>query len=133
MCAVLESNSPDRIVNEIRTQLPEIDINKGLSICVDDKEFYIEMFTCFVNLPIKEELSSYLAAGNYNDYCIRVHGFKNNAYSIGANALGDLAAKMQDMSKTGLPKEIIEAQTSLFEQYDRICDVFNKIIAGDVN
>lgn len=128
-----ENNSPDRIVSEIRTQLPEIDVDKGLVICVGDNEFYIEMFTCFVNLPIKDELSSYLSADDYNNYCIRVHGFKNNAYSVGANALGDLAATMQNMSSKGLPEDIIEAQASLFEQYDKICDVFNKIISEDVN
>ncbi len=126
-------NGPDSIVNEIAAQLPELDVDKALTICMGDKSFYIELFRCFAKLPIKDELSGFLAAGDYKNYCIRVHGFKNNAYSVGATALGDLAAKMQNMSTDSLPEEIVGAQASLFEQYDRICDVFNKIMSEDVN
>ena len=129
----LPSDSPDSMVEQIRAQLPELDVDKGLAICVGDKAFYIELFTCFVNLTIKDELSGFLAAGDYKNYFIRIHGFKNNAYSVGAVALGDLAAKMQDMSRECFTEDIHAAQESLFEQYNRICSIFNQITAEDVN
>lgn len=85
-----------------------------------------EGFEDFVKLPIKEELASYFKEGDYKNYCIRVHGFKNNAYSVGAKALGDLAYEMEKRTLEGLPEEIEELQSRLFEQYDRICLQYNK-------
>lgn len=130
---ILSDDNIDRIINEIKVQLPEIDINKGLAVSVGDKAFYIQIFTCFVNLPIKDELSSFLAADDCENYRIRIHGFKNNAYNIGAVELGDLSARMQDLSDNRLTDEIHSAQEMLFEQYDRICDIFGKIISEEVN
>lgn len=130
---MLSADNIDRIINEIKVQLPEIDISKGLTISAGDKAFYIQIFTCFVKLPIREELSSFLAADDYENYRIRIHGFKNNAYNIGAVELGDLSARMQDLSANCLTEEIHPAQEMLFKQYNRICDVFGKIISEEVN
>ena len=44
------------IIREMIGKLPEINIDKGLATCVDDEEFYIELFTDFVNLDIEPEL-----------------------------------------------------------------------------
>ena len=130
---MLSADNIDRIINEIKVQLPEIDISKGLTVSAGDKAFYIQIFTCFVKLPIREELSSFLAADDYENYRIRIHGFKNNAYNIGAVELGDLSARMQDLSANCLTEEIHPAQEMLFKQYNRICDVFGKIISEEVN
>ncbi len=130
---MLSADNIDRIINKIKVELPEIDINKGLTVSVGDKAFYIQIFTYFVKLSIKEELSNFLAAEDYENYRIRIHGFKNNAYNIGATLLGDLSAKMQDLSDNRLVEELLSAQETLFEQYDRICDIFGKIILEEVN
>ena len=130
---MLSADNIDRIINRIKLQLPEIDIEKALMLCVGDKAFYIEIFTMFVNLPIREELNSFLAADDCENYRIRIHGFKNNAYNIGAVELGNLSARMQELSNNSLTEEIHSAQEMLFEQYNRICDVFGKIISEEVN
>lgn len=130
---ILSVNNIDRVINKIKIQLPEIDINKGLTVSAGDKAFYIQIFTCFVNLPIREELNNFLATDDCENYRIRIHGFKNNAYNIGAVELGDLSARMQDLSNNSLTEEIYSTQEMLFEQYNRICDVFCKIISEEEN
>ena len=130
---ILSVDNIDRVINKIKIQLPEIDINKGLVISAGDKAFYIQIFTYFVNLPIREELNGFLAADDCENYRIRIHGFKNNAYNVGAVELGDLSARMQDLCNNSLAEEILSAQEMLFEQYNRICDVFAKIISEEVN
>lgn len=107
--------------------LPEIDIEAGMASCCGDEEFYMDVVKDFTELPVKEELEQYLQDGDFNKYCIRVHGFKNNAYTIGAKELGDLAYKMEQMTKTELPEEIKELQAELFRQYDNICNVYNTV------
>ena len=124
------SDSADEIIEALRGRLPEINIEKGLATCMGDEDFYVELFTDFINLKIKDMLTKFLEENDYNNYCIRIHGFKNNAYSVGAAALGDLAYEMEKMSRESLPEEIKELQASLFAQYDRICVCFRELIQG---
>jgi len=107
-----------------------IDFEKGLTYSAGDKEFYLEMMRCFVNLTVKEELSGCLEQGDYYNYCIRVHGFKNNAYSVGATELGDLAYEMEKSAKQGILEELPKMQERLFAQYDSICETFHNVEKG---
>lgn len=120
------TRASDEIIRELSEKLPEINIVKGLAACVDDEDFYIELFTDFINLDIKEQLVKFMEANDHDNYCIRIHGFKNNAYSVGATALGDLAYEMEKISREALTSEMTSLQASLFEQYDRICLCFIK-------
>ncbi|MBE5929404.1 MAG: response regulator, partial [Lachnospiraceae bacterium] len=126
---VIES-SGNTMLERIKAALPELDLKTGLATCSGDEEFYVELLKDFSELNIKDELTRYLAEGNYENYCIRVHGFKNSAYSIGAKELGDLAYKMECMTRASLPEEIKELQVSLFGQYDRICRCYNELVNG---
>jgi len=118
------------IIREMIGKLPEINIDKGLATCVDDEDFYIELFTDFVNLDIKEQLVRFMDAEDHDNYCIRIHGFKNNAYSVGATVLGDISYEMEKISREALTEDLKKLQTTLFEQFDRICLVFNQIVQG---
>ncbi len=117
--ATKEENTMDRL----RKKFPELDFAKGLANCADDEAFYVEIFNDFINLPIKEELARYMESGDFKNYCIAVHGFKNNAYSIGAQALGDLAYEMEKITREGMPADISTYQEKLFAQYDRYCNL----------
>ena len=103
-----------------------VKINKMWDIAgpfVSIREGNTELFKDFCELKIKEELLKYSQQSDYKNYCIRIHGFKNTAYSIGAKALGDLAYEMEKLSREGLPDELKELQRQLFEQYDRLTSV----------
>ena len=115
-------------LERICKMLPEIDSVTGLATCSGDTDFYLELLQDFVVLPIKVELMEYLEKKDAQNYCIRVHGFKNNAYSIGAKALGDLAYQLEKLSRDSQWTNIPTLQTQLFEQYDRICAAVNQII-----
>lgn len=112
---------------QIQEQMPEIDTQIGLTTCSGDVDFYLELFQNFTQLPIKEELTDYLEKKDYKNYCIRIHGFKNNAYSVGAKALSEMAFEIEQRTKEGLPEDIEELQKNLFSQYDRICRKYKEI------
>ncbi len=120
-------NSADDAADELGRCLKEIDLEKGLMFCGGDKEFFMECFGDFVALTIKDELNSCLNENDYKNYCVNVHGFKNNAYTIGATALGDLAYEMEKLSREGFNENIPAMQDKLFADYDRICDVYEEI------
>ncbi len=115
------TNKEESIMDKLRKKFPELDFEKGVANCGGDEEFYVEIFNDFINLPIKEELIKYLANDDFKNYCIAVHGFKNNAYSVGAQALGNLAYEMEKMTRECMPADIGTYQEQLFAQYDRYC------------
>ena len=115
------------VLNELRKELSEINFETGLITCNGDEDFYLELLQDFVQLSIKEELVRYFEESDYENYHIRIHAFKNSAYSIGAKPMGDLAYEMERCTKKGFPKEIGMLQQDLFEQYDKVCLRHNEI------
>ena len=115
------------ILEQLRVQLPEVDFDAGISSCVGDEEFYLEILNDFSELPILEELNRFMNENDAHNYCIRIHGFKNNAYTIGAKALGDLAFEMEKISKVELTEELKEKQKQLTEWYHKICLAYQNV------
>ena len=116
------------VIEQIGERLPDINLETGMATCSGDADFYLELLSDFAELSIKEELVQYYADGDFKNYNIRVHGFKNSAYSIGAKALGDLAYEMEKMTAKSFPIEIEMVQKHLFGQYDRICRCYKEIV-----
>lgn len=110
----------------LKMQLPRIDYNAGMMFCGYDEAFYLELFQCFTQLDIKDNLRRCMEQGDYQNYCIHVHGLKNNAYSVGAKEIGDYAYEMEQMTKECMPEDIQERQKKLFEMYDNICEGYRK-------
>lgn len=119
--------SKEEYYNAVCEQLPELDYKMGLSTCMEDKEFYLELLNDFSELPIKDELNRFINEDAHN-YCIRVHGFKNNAYSVGAKEIGDLAYELEKITKNGNFEGATEIQTRMFELYDSVCRRYSDIV-----
>ncbi len=119
--------SQEEILSEIRRKIPQIQVDTGLSAICHDVGFYLELLKDFAELSVKEELTELLNNGDFENYCIRVHGFKNTAYYMGAMELGDLAYEMETCTKDGFTDTIYGLQADLFQQYDRICQEYIKI------
>ena len=107
--------------------LPEIEYKTGVMFCAGDEEFYLEMFDVFTKLTIKQVLTECREKGDYQNYCIHVHGFKNNAYSVGAKEIGDRAYELEMCTKEGFPDNIEELHDGLMRLYDTVCSEYNKI------
>ena len=114
-------------LEQLRKRLPEINFETGLATCCQDEDLYLELLKDFTELSMKEELTKYNQDKDYKNYCIRIHGFKNNAYSIGAKTMGDLAYEMEKLTRERFPEEVNLLQKYLFEQYDNVCRIYNEI------
>lgn len=117
----------ESVFEKLKAALPGLDYESALKTCMEDEEFYLELFEDFSNLHICEELVKYMDASDYKNYCVRIHGFKNNCYSIGARELGDLAYAMERLTKEEMPEAVAEMQTVLLEEYNRICNIYRTI------
>ena len=109
-------------------KLPELNYDMGLNTCMGDKDFYLELLNDFTELPIREELNQFLREEDAKNYCIRVHGFKNNAYSVGAKEIGDLAYELEKITKTSSFEKVAEMQAHMFALYESVCTRYNEIV-----
>ncbi len=117
-----------KIMDEVRRQIPELDYDAGLNHCMGDEDFYLELLTDFSEFTIKEELLGFFREKDAEKYCISVHGFKNNAYTVGAMEIGDLAFALEKLTKTNASwDEVRELQQKMFALYDGICERYKEI------
>lgn len=128
--AYLESLEKDDEVDfeQVKEVFPEFNYEKALSLCNGEEGFYLELLRDFTELTIKTELEGYVETQDSENYSIRIHGFKNNAYSVGADKLGDLAYKMEQESKNGITEALIKKQEELFGMYAQICETYRSLL-----
>lgn len=126
-----ESMESKTVFEQIKAALPEFDYESAMKTCMEDEEFYLELFRDFSELPIRKELQKYLEANDVKNYCIRIHGFKNNLYSIGARKLGDFAYEMEKITKQDSFEGILQMQEKLLEAYGEICTIYEEIVRGE--
>ena len=112
----------------ICTELPKLNYEMGMSTCMGDTDFYMELLKDFTELPIREELNRFLEEEDAKNYCIRVHGFKNNAYSVGAKEIGDLAYELEKITKMGAFQGVSELQVHMLELYESVCVRYNRVV-----
>lgn len=120
-------DSAEEAIEELKKLLPEIDIKNGLMHCAEDKDFYMECLKDFSALKIKSDLALAAEGKDYNAYCIHAHGFKNNAYTIGAAVLGDIAYEMEKLTKESWADEVLYKQDELFRKYDEFCRIYEEV------
>lgn len=117
-------------IDEIKKKYPKLDTEAGFTTCSGDEAFYMELLQDFIQLPIKEELDGYEKAQDFKNYCIRVHGFKNNAYSVGLREMGDLAYRLEQLTKEVSSADVGELQTELLKQYEEFCRVYESVVTN---
>ena len=118
---IQEDKDNKMILRELRKRLPFIDYGSGLRNCNGDIDFYLEVFDDFTKLDVKQQLTEFADKKDFKAYCIHIHGFKNNAYTVGAKELGDLSLKIEAMTKESYNEDVLVMQKELFDKYDEIC------------
>lgn len=111
-------------LDTLRTRFPEIDFDAGMLTCGGDEALYAELFRDFVELEIVDQLQQFYEKGDFKNYCIRIHGFKNSAYSIGAKEIGDLAFEMEQMTREEFPEELQTVWNKWMERYMDLCQKY---------
>ncbi len=119
----------EKVLRLLAKNLPQLDQKTAIYGCGGTPEFYLELLSDFVNIPIKEELAAFLQSGDQKGYHVRIHGFRNSANMVGAVQLGDLALELEKMSADGLPDDIKDLQMQFNEQFDRICELVRESFA----
>ncbi len=118
-----EMNSEDGIDN-----IKIIDMNKAMTYCCGDKTFFRQMLKEFVQMPIKEQLNEFFEKNDHKNYSIKVHSFKNSSYTIGATEIGDIAFKLEQLTKNGFSESVPGLQEEMFVKYDAVCRLYDTLL-----
>ena len=109
-------------------KLEGIDVELGMSYCMDDEDFYREVLEEYVNSDKREELNSLFEAADWGNYRIRIHAVKSTSMTIGARELFDMALAIENACKAGDSDTIREKHEACMEEYSRILDIVNNAL-----
>ena len=110
---------------------PDVDLDTGLSYCMDSKSFLIEMLSEFVDEDKTEKIQAFFTAQDFKNYQIIVHALKSTAFLIGAMNLGEKAKGLELAAKAGNVDEILNNHESLIADYENVRRQIAKWLEGD--
>ena len=112
-----EEKETDTIMLE---QISGLDVETGMSYCMDDPDFYKEMLGEYANDRQDERLEEMFAKEDYANYEIIIHAMKNTSMTIGAVKLSEAAKELEMACKREDAQFVKEHHGSWVEQYRKL-------------
>lgn len=97
-----------------------LDKETGLQYCCDSEEFYREMLQSYLKNSRLDEIRTFFAEENWEDYRIAVHALKSTSLSIGAKALSEAAKGLEFAAKEGRIAEIKANHAAVMTDYEQL-------------
>ena len=115
----------------IEKNCPSIDLEVGLSNCMDSKEFLMELVEEFLTSDKTAELEKYFEAENWSEYRIATHALKSTALVIGAVNLGEKAKAQEFAARDGNIDKIKNNHGDLMATYKKVREELKKLSASE--
>ena len=105
-----------------------INAQQGMKYADDSLDFYEQLITLFMNEYGEKRACVLKEAENPGQgYTVLAHGLKNNARSLGADKLADLAYEHELASKAGDVGFIKENLDALLETWEQTVHIFKEM------
>ena len=106
-----------------------INAQQGMKYADDSLDFYEQLITLFMNEYGEKRAWVLKEAENPGQgYTVLAHGLKNNARSLGADKLADLAYEHELASKAGDVGFIKENLDALLETWEQTVHIFKEMV-----
>ena len=109
-------------------QLEGIDVELGMSYCMDDEDFYREVLEECVNSDKSDELEDLFNKGDWENYRIKVHAVKSTSLTIGAKELYDEALQLENACKASDIDTIIDLHGCCMMDYKNVLDIVSNAL-----
>ncbi|MCR4797772.1 MAG: response regulator, partial [Lachnospiraceae bacterium] len=98
-----------------------LDVKQGLSHCMDDEEFYLELVSDFYKGQKEKslELQQFLDKEDAKEYAVLAHAIKGNARTLGIPDLPDRALQLEEAGKRGDMDFIKENHAAFLSEYEK--------------
>lgn len=123
----------DASVEARQEDASRIDVRTGLSYCMDDKAFYRDMLSTYIDESTKkkEELAAALQTEDIKAYTVTVHSIKSTSKTIGAASFSEMALALEMAGKEERLDDIRAGHDALMKEYDEVLKEADKILRAD--
>lgn len=99
-----------------------LDTRTGMTYCMDDENFYMEMIADYREGDKTAKLQAYFATEDWGNYEILVHALKSTSLTIGAETLSKEAKALEYACKEGNIAYVKEHHAEVMERYRILLD-----------
>ena len=104
----------------IAERFPFLDTKLGMSYCMDDEDFYVEMIETYLNSDKRALITEAYSAERWKDYETYVHGLKSTSLNIGAQELSAHAKTLEFAAKDADYGYIREHSKDVLDEYSTL-------------
>ena len=109
-------------------QLEGLDVKTGLTNCMNEEDFYIEMLHEFLQADKASQLKHFLAEEDWDNYRTTVHALKSTSLTIGAAHLSGEAKALEMAAKEGNMDYIRSHHDGVMDEYKELTDHLKEIL-----
>ena len=109
-------------------QLEGLDVKTGLTYCMNEEDFYIEMLQEFLQADKASKLKHFLAEEDWDNYRTTVHALKSTSLTIGAAHLSGEAKALEMAAKEGNMDYIRSHHDGVMDEYKELTDHLKEIL-----
>ena len=109
-------------------QLEGLDVKTGLTYCMNEEDFYIEMLQEFLQADKASQLKHFLAEEDWDNYRTTVHALKSTSLTIGAVHLSGEAKALEMAAKEGNMDYIWSHHDGVMDEYKELTDHLKEIL-----
>lgn len=99
-----------------------LDIETGMTYCMNDEDFYMEMIADYKIGDKTAKLQAYFEAEDWENYQIHVHALKSTSLTIGAVTLSKDAKALESACKEGNAAYVKEHHNDMMGRYQALLD-----------
>ncbi|MCH5255544.1 MAG: response regulator, partial [Lachnospiraceae bacterium] len=114
-------------LKELSGLYPKVDLAKGLSVCGDSYDAYVDVLKTYAELPETDKLNGYLEQNNAYEYRSCVHGIKSSSMSVGFSELAEQALALENAAREEDWDYIRENHASFVDEYRLAVGAIKKV------
>ena len=119
----------DNLCNMLR-RIENVDYDKAMTLCGKSEDILLSVIEVYVKSysQIKERIDSTYAKEDLKNYAIEVHGVKSSSRSIGNDALGEMAYRLEIEAKDGNIAYVKENHSEFAMKYEQFVGKLKEIV-----
>ena len=111
-------------------RIENVDYDKAMALCGKSEDILLSVIEVYVKSysQIKERIDSTYAKEDLKNYAIEVHGVKSSSRSIGNDALGEMAYRLETEAKDGNIAYVKENHSEFAMKYEQFVGKLKEIV-----
>ena len=114
-------------LKELSRLYPKVDLAKGLTVCADSYDAYIDVLKTYAELPETDKLNEYLEQKNAYEYRSCVHSVKSSSLSVGFSELAEQALALENAAREEDWDFIRANHASFIDEYRMAVSAIKKV------